>query len=224
MRPGHPIILKKHQLLVNWGNSTAQVLGERVLNPPHVVHRSVNKLLFLRSLKDTEGIYFPDWCEDIDTARKWIEGGSTVVCRTLLTSHSGNGIVVAETPEQLVKCLLYTKYVKKKKEFRVHVFNGSVIDVQEKRKRPGVESNPKIRNLANGWVYCKENIKEPDSLRETAIKVIKASNLTFGAVDIIWNEKENRCYVLEVNCAPGLEGTTIESYGVAINEYTSNQI
>lgn len=222
VRPDLPINLKKHQLLVNWGNSRNIVLGDKVLNPPHVVNRTSNKLTFLRILRGLEGVYFPDWCEDSDTAKKWITEGSVVFCRTLLNSHSGRGIVVAETPEQVVECLLYTKYVKKKKEFRVHVFRDSVIDVQEKRKRKGMENNPKIRNLDNGWVYCKDNIQEPDNLRETAIKVIQSSGLDFGAVDIIWNEKENKCYVLEVNCAPGLEGTTIESYGEAIGEYASN--
>jgi hypothetical protein len=36
--------------------------------------------------------------------------------------------------------------------------------------------------------------------------------LDFGAVDLIWNENQNVVYVLEVNTAPGMEGTTLENY------------
>ena len=43
-----------------------------------------------------------------------------------------------------------------------------------------------------------------------------AVGLKIGAVDIIWNELENKCYVLEINTAPGLEGTTLVKYTEAI--------
>ena len=35
-------------------------------------------------------------------------------------------------------------------------------------------------------------------------------------VDIIYNAKEDKCYCLEVNTAPGIEGTTCVSYATAI--------
>jgi D-alanine-D-alanine ligase-like ATP-grasp enzyme len=42
--------------------------------------------------------------------------------------------------------------------------------------------------------------------------------LDFGAVDVIWNEKQQRAYVLEVNTAPGLEGQTVDDYARGIKE------
>ena len=45
-----------------------------------------------------------------------------------------------------------------------------------------------------------------------------AIDLQFGAVDIIWNEKENKCYVLEINTAPGLVGTTLTKYTEAFTK------
>jgi len=32
----------------------------------------------------------------------------------------------------------------------------------------------------------------------------------------IWSEKQNKCFVLEVNSRPGMEGTTVEKYAAAI--------
>lgn len=162
----------------------------------------------------------PDTTRDIAQARAWIEGGDAVMCRQLLRASEGRGIVVAETVDQLVAAPLYTKYVKKKSEFRVHVLNGEVIDVQAKRKRKGFEGDrdTKVRNLANGYVFCRDGITEPDGLREVAIKATRAVGYGLGAVDIAFNERGNRLVVLEVNANPGMQGTTLEKYASKIVE------
>lgn len=139
-------------------------------------------------------------------------------CRTRLQSHSGGGIVIAESIDDLVNAPLYTKYIKKKKEFRVHVFNQEVIDIQEKRKSHDVANvDFRIRNHASGFVFCRDNIVEPSDLRTVSIAAVTTLGLDFGAVDVIYNEKQDKCYALEVNTAPGLEGTTLQSY---INKFT----
>jgi D-alanine-D-alanine ligase-like ATP-grasp enzyme len=48
--------------------------------------------------------------------------------------------------------------------------------------------------------------------------------LDFGAVDIIYNAKRNECYVLEVNTAPGLEGTTVEKYATKFASELKDEI
>ena len=70
----------------------------------------------------------------------------------------------------------------------------------------------KIRNHKNGWVYAREGITIPDDLEQQAFNTMQALGLKFGAVDLIWNEHENKSYVLEVNTAPGLVGTTLSKY------------
>lgn len=160
----------------------------------------------------------PESTRDSNVARTWIAAGDSVMCRRLLRASEGRGIVVAETAEQLVSAPLYTRYVKKKAEFRVHVLNGQVIDVQAKRKRKGFEGerDTKVRNLANGYVFCRDGIVEPTNLRETAIKATVALGYNLGAVDIAFNERNNRLVVLEVNANPGMQGTTLEKYAEAI--------
>lgn len=143
------------------------------------------------------------------------------MCRRKLNGHSGAGIVVAARVEDIVDAPLYTQYVKKAKEFRVHVAFGQVIDVQAKRKRIDFsgEVNFAVRNHDNGWVYCRENIEEPADLRDQALRSISALGLDFGAVDIIYNQHYNKCYVLEVNTAPGLEGTSVTKYTEAFVQH-----
>lgn len=166
------------------------------------------------------GVSHPEFTRDIDVARGWIAVGDSVMCRTLLRASEGRGIVVADNADQLVPAPLYTRYVKKKAEYRVHVLNGEVIDVQQKRKRNGFdgERDTKVRNLANGYVFCRDGIREPDGLRELAINATRAVGYSLGAVDIAYNEHHSRLVVLEVNANPGMQGTTLEKYATKIVE------
>ncbi|HEY6020587.1 MAG TPA: hypothetical protein VIY48_12065, partial [Candidatus Paceibacterota bacterium] len=146
-------------------------------------------------------------------------GGDIIVARKVLTGFGGAGIVLHDPGTDLSNdnSPLYVRYKKKKHEYLVHVLNGQVIDCTWKRKRADFEGehNTKIRNLAGGWVYCRDEIEIPQDLYEQAIKAVNALGLDFGAVDIIWNKKENKSYVLEVNTAPGLTGTTLQRYSEA---------
>lgn len=147
------------------------------------------------------------------------ELGKRVFARTLINSTNGRGIVefepgIGNTPQ----APLYTEYIPKKAEYRVHVFNGEVIDTQQKKKKRGFddERNTRVRNVDNGYVYCRDGINPPDGIAPLAINAVNACNYQYGAVDIIWNQQKDKCFVLEVNSRPGLMGTTLEKYSDAI--------
>lgn len=221
--------IKPNDKLINWGNSkTADWLfnpfGVEPINNEHYIANAVNKLTTFQLLQDKCNI--PEWTTDRDLALKWYFNNIPFLLRTTLTGFGGAGIILHEKqdkdyekfPGDIKEALLYVQYKKKKKEFRVHIFKGEVIDITQKKKRKDFEGeiNTKIRNYGNGWVYCREDIIEPEDLRTQAVLAVHTLGLDFGAVDLIWNEKENKSYVLEINTAPGLEGTTIDSYKNAI--------
>lgn len=164
----------------------------------------------------SEGIAAPPFTTSVVEAKQWTAEGTTVVCRTLTNASEGKGIVVAETQEQVVHAPVYTAYIPKKHEYRVHVFKGKVVTVLEKRRKKGVESDSKIRNTVNGYVFCRENVVIPPGLQELAIKAAKVSGSDFQGVDIGYNVKKNLLFVIEVNSGPGMEGTTVQEYANAI--------
>jgi glutathione synthase/RimK-type ligase-like ATP-grasp enzyme len=216
-------------LIVNYGSGSVPARWPSRgtwLNHPSNTTAAGNKLAAFKRFKDA-GLSVPEFTTDRAVADGWVRDGATVVCRTLLNAHSGRGIVLSDLEHPLVHAPLYVKYKKKRKEFRVHVFKGTVIDVAEKRKRR-VEVRPPhfdgyIRNLANGWVFCRDAIVRPADMDQLAVSACTALGLDFGAVDIIWNERENKSYVLEVNTAPGLEGTTLSNYAGAIARWIKAQ-
>lgn len=213
---------KPTRVLINWGSSNHRIslTNSKTYNSPYAVELASNKIYTLTHFTHNN-VPCPPWTTDKNTALGWIENNKTVVCRKTVTSHSGNGIVFAETAEELenVNAPLYTMYIKKKKEFRVHVFEGKVIDVQEKRRALDVQNvDYRIRSHASGFTFCRISISEPSGLRDVAVQAVAALGLDFGAVDIVWNEKQNQCYALEVNTAPGIEGSTLDAYTKAIKE------
>jgi glutathione synthase/RimK-type ligase-like ATP-grasp enzyme len=225
-RPNPTFVPREWHKIINWGNSSwlSNNLDVRepivVVNKAQAVCNASNKLSTFNLLKGKDGIRIPEFTVDHNVAKQWINSGHTVVCRTKLSGHSGDGIVLAGKVEDVVPAPLYVQYVKKQKEFRVHVAFGEVIDVQEKRKRNDYEgeANFQVRNHHTGWVYCREDITEPTGLREMAIRAVQELGLDFGACDLLYNAKRNWCYCLEVNTAPGLEGTTVDKYAQAFVE------
>lgn len=215
---------KPTDIIINWGNSTIPNFGTLgILNDPNAVAIAINKLDSFRMF-EIHGVKTPEWTTEYEKALEWSQNGEVVVCRRILTGKGGNGITLAFSSSELCPAPLYVKYKKKKKEYRVHVFKDKVIRILEKRKRTTYDHSnplgPYIRNHHNGWVFCTQNITKPQGIEELAIKAIKTIGLEFGGVDIIWNQYENTCYVLEVNTAPGIDNTTANLYSEEILKCT----
>lgn len=209
------------KLVLNWGNSEhvpPEVLKATIINHPDNVGIASNKLKCFKVLSDAE-VSVPDWTADPSVAKGW---KAEVCCRTKLTGNSGEGLFIVEPDEDLVLSPLYTKYVKKKYEYRIHVMNGKVIDTQRKARDKAVEMENvdwRIRNHSNGFIFARnEDHDIPEDVTVQAVTAVNALGLDFGAVDVIWNEHYEKAYVLEVNTAPGLVGTTLENYANAIVE------
>lgn len=157
-----------------------------------------------------------EYTTDIAVVKEWIGVGDTVFGRKYLNSSCGKGIVVMDK-EFTEPCPVYTRYKKKKREFRVHVFQDKVVAITEKRRRAGHdgERDTKIRNLANGYVFCQTVENIPDGLADLAVKAAQVSKSLFRGVDIGYNEKKG-LFVIEVNSAPGIQGTNLNKYIEAI--------
>lgn len=207
--------------VINWGSSdlAERVRYDMILNHPTAVNRSANKLHSFKAF-DEYDVPCPTWTASKFEARDWVGQGVNVFARTLLNSHSGRGIVDIQQPEDFVEAPLYTQYVKKKNEYRIHVFGGHIIHVQRKARKkeiPDEEVNWKIRNHDNGFIFQMNDVEVPEEAKGIAINAVIAVGLDFGAVDIIESARGN-WLVLEVNSAPGIEGTTLERYVEAFKE------
>ena len=230
--------VRKHgtfDTIINWGNSERRFENARYINNPEAVAIASNKLSTARAFSDC-GISQPQFTTSKEEAISLRSAGRDIFCRTLLRASQGRGLrlFVAEgngggdgdgvrgrggERGRMVDAPMYTVYEKKADEYRVHVFDSEVIDIQQKRKRreiPNEEVNYQIRNSHNGWVYCRDGVCAPPSVIQLAVDAVSSLGLDFGAADIGYNRHEETAVVYEVNTAPGLEGSTIGFYARAI--------
>lgn len=205
--------------IINWGAGTLpdQVMAcQTILNKPQAIRNASNKLKSFELFQQA-GVSIPQFFTSKEEAVAYIDDahGNSIVCRTKLNGHSGDGIVLSSSVDEIVDAPLYTAYVKKQEEYRYHVFMGQVVDIQRKaRKRdvPDDAVNWKVRNLDGGFIFAREGVVASPVASEEAVKAVEALGLDFGAVDLIYNAREDKYYVLECNTAPGLAGTTLDGY------------
>ena len=208
-------------IVINWGNT--QEPHRATINNMDIRSATNKKRFFQKMQEDGKaGEVPPFW-----TRREEIPADAyPIVCRTSLAGHSGDGIVIAAGPNDLVDAPLYVKYIRKQDEYRIHVGrkgdNPSIIAVQRKARRHDVPNpNWQVRSHANGFIYARQNVDPPQSVLTLACSALMSSGLDFGAVDVIFNGKEGKAYVLEINTAPGLEGQTIEDYAAFFRSLSS---
>lgn len=223
--------------IINWG-STKEMAGynrpmqQALLNHGGAVRTATSKLKTLTILKEAS-IPALEATREASVAKQWLAEGTLVLARKDGLS-GGQGITKLESGTQYFNQKgqvhdFFVKYWKKTHEYRVHVFNGQVIDIQQKRRRTEWTGNydPMIRNFDNGWVFCHDNLRgtqaELATIGTTACSAVDALGLDFGAVDVLARFKENgalsKHVVCEINTAPGLEGQTLDKYVQAIRGY-----
>jgi hypothetical protein len=196
---------------------TLERVGKAVF---HITAEPLDKIQQLTKFRE-HNVSHPAWCTRGDQVADL--KSKTVFARTLINSTGGKGIVEFEVGDNVPRAPLYTAYIQKKAEYRVHVFDGAVVDVQQKRKRRDFNTDDRdtrIRNLSNGYVYTRDGLAPPANINALAISAVVALGYRYGAVDIVYNEKKDTSYVLEVNSRPGLMGTTLDKYAEAlVNSY-----
>lgn len=220
--------------------------GLVVINRPDVVRAASNKKKFFEHISRANINYTldrldefitrtPDWTADSRLAANWVNrqgNPELVVCRSVLSGHSGEGIELYRADDPNLhdpKFKLFTRYVKKSQEYRVHlaypideerrVVDGPLLIGVQRKLRVLDNENPnwQIRNFQNGFVYSYEDVY-PRDVQVQAINALRASGLHFGAVDVVWNEARQEATVLEINTAPGLSPVSVDLYVSAFSD------
>jgi glutathione synthase/RimK-type ligase-like ATP-grasp enzyme len=202
---------KQYHTVINWGNPTGFTSGAGQIpcfNHPAAVAKAINKIVALQALQEGY-VRVPEFTTKLEEAKDiWF-------ARTTITGSAGAGIRVVRKGEEIPEAPLYTRYIKKEEEWRVHVAFGQVIFAQIKLRQNGSEQDKDqklIRNHDNGWVFGPRPIEDlPTDSAEQAIKAVAALSLDFGAVDLVIGKKDNLAYVLEINTAPGIESEGLKA-------------
>lgn len=225
-RQGTSVRDKKDRIIINWGSSDCPFTIAKVLNKPDKVAIAADKLRFFQAIdrynkigltqtRFITSVNIPEWSTQYRQALLWIQAGYRVCARTILNGNNGAGLIITNQANELpTDAPLYTVYIPKTHEFRVHVIDGTVVEVQKKvwpksKSSEGVDFSQ--RNFSDGFVFQSAKYREvhPEVIRQ-ALNAVKALELDFAGVDVIWNGE--KAAVLEVNTAPGIDGSDLTLY------------
>ncbi len=210
------------QYYINWGNAGG-FSASKILNAPKAVAIARHKVKTFDACKDVCNV--PKYTVQLDEALAWVEEGREVLGRDYTGSCGDDISFIQEDRDGWMESEFWVEYIKKDDEYRVHVMADDLILIQKKvaRKRD-VDGNAidlsqvdfRIRNHDNGFIFIREGFTCPERVVDCAKAAVKALGLDFGAVDVmnLWRD-EKKAYLLEVNTAPGLVGTTPMDYANA---------
>lgn len=216
---------RHHETVINWGCSSVPMGLEvcNVINKPERVGIASNKLRFFRFMAGKD-VRTPDFTVDKELVE--LDGSSKIrwVARHELSGHSGSGIeLIHGDCQEIPNAPLYVKYIPKSHEYRVHVINGKVIDVQRKARSSRVadeDVNWSVRTHSTGFIFARnEGHEPPEDVKVQGLRAVNELGLDFGAVDVVYQEKSFSAFVLEVNTAPGLTGQTLDNYARELGGY-----
>ena len=169
------------------------------------------------------GVPVPEFTTDINVARGWLDRRETIAvfCRTEVDAARGNGIVVARRAAELVPAPLYTKYVRKVHEYRIHAMKGEVFYVNKKQRRLDAPRGEQlVRSGREGWFFVHLDLPQwPNAnARNAAGQAVAALGLDFGGVDVGVSE-DGTATVYEVNTAPEIGRNTAAAYKAAFQQH-----
>lgn len=193
----------------------------------------INKKKFFTSFEKFTPKFFTT---QADAGRFLAESKDTdrpiIVERTILSGSGGVGIRLLgkrDVPSQEGK--LWVEYVPKLREYRVHFFknpSGAFRTYTQTKLLSSahvdadIPNKFQIRNHKNGWIYATKLEDRTPACVDSIVEEFlcdKENTLDFGALDIIYNKQTNRAYILELNTAPGLSGSTTAFYADSIKSW-----
>lgn len=200
--------------LIRWGNRSGAGWRPRegVINSQNSLNNNADKFDALVTL-DEAGVPVPDYARDRSAFGTEIE--YPILGREQDHARGEDiNLILQWRDAYLTENDFFVEYIPTDFEYRMHVVNGEVVQVHEKRLRSEEDNHPFIRNSETGWVFVEPREEAPpDSL---AIDAVGALGLDFGAVDVVREENTGDHYVLEVNSAPSLDEANLQRYGDAL--------
>jgi hypothetical protein len=172
---------------------------------------------------------------DKESAQAMIDEGSTIVARTLLTSHSGRGIVLSP-PDSLPDAPLYTELKQGPtiNEYRVWFGPKGIIDVAQKKRwrtarlhEAGIDPDELygkvVRAHKNGWVFAFKDMQCTNE--DVFVEITEAAKqvIGWGCVDVLIDSESEEWWIVETNSAPGMSSkrTRAALVNCFMNEYYS---
>lgn len=199
---GKKLRTSEGDLVLNWGVSPFEMtVPVKVLNN----QQKLGKASVLDRLT-LYGLSTPKWklCPHPPEA----EAGDYPVLLRRNFGYGGSDIIKCDNEDEYMRNYrtmdFWTKYIDKKYEFRIHVFDGDVLQITRKVPETEGGENPIAWNHSYGFRQVSyRNAFVEMALTNLGKRVSQIFNYDFFTVDVIADEY-GKFYILEINTASGI--------------------
>lgn len=222
----------KCDLFIRWGNTEEfpNLRHKKELNTLSAVLKTTNKLVMLQTLLEA-GVATLEFSNDPAVIDEYKDNEGNVYIRNKA------GVVRYGNDYDASRDLYFSRPIRfKRREYRVHVFNGKVLGAYEKvplvsstaenQSPTAAENRPKLfKSDTCKFVRCDlelEGCRVNAAAQQLCIDGVNALGLLFGGVDLVRN-KHGEFTIVEVNSAPGLNGLNVDRWVQAITEYYNEE-
>lgn len=205
-------------VVISWG-TPCSIPGALNANP----EIAINKKDFYERLAG-RGIV-PPFVYTMADARRSLR--FPVLCRTRVEGMDGQGIVIAETPDDLVTAPLFVELINKTEEWRVHAGrlpNGeiTIIAVQKKEHRLIDGQDPRIWTGDSAFLTFDHNMPNNKVTNVVRNAMQFLPELTFGGFDVVFDG--TWAYVVEVNSAPMMTERCARAYAGFFHNFLQPEV
>lgn len=234
--PSHKAILKIGQMpmfnvrvRVRFGSTKKHRKCSIDFNSIGAINNTANKMR-MKVLFREAGINSPKYFENTIEGRGYIESGmlgERIFFKTPFHSR-GRGMVVYESKEDAINQGnrgYFEQAQVSDREFRVHVMDGEMFCIDEKRPRDTSmrrSERPEIKNMDSGFKFRQPREEYPSEVITESIKAVEVLGLDFGAADVGLNA--DGVWIYEVNSAPSLRTKTRKLYQKALVKAINRRI
>ena len=194
----------KYTHVFNYG-STEPIIANKIFNKKENIEIAIDKISTFKALAKHN--FCVEFTDNKEQAEEWLSNGYALVCRALSQGCNGKGIVYTRNKDTFINtpAKFWTKYLWHTNEFRVHVWQGKVVNIFNKVETPCTEPEKEGRFEWNFDLF--EGAEDNPQLVNMCNKVYETIGLDWCGIDILRTE-EGRLHILEVNSAPHLQDVT----------------
>jgi hypothetical protein len=206
----------KRTPFIRYGNSSpVSIWDDTDYNSPNFIKISSNKLKFSKIMKENE-IYSPVYKRGLKDLT------FPLLIRETLTSFGCKGIHVIKNQKEFDKIwrstFWWTEFRELSFELRVHILGGKIVRIFKKQLEEPQEYP--IRNNSICHFSLKNPAKYPklDDFINRLTSVKEVNEGKFYSIDIGWDARNKKYFVIELNTGSGLNENTAQAYAQYLYE------
>lgn len=197
---------------IRYGCSAPVGVKDTAYNPASFVSLCADKLRFSKVMS-ANGVYSPEYHREVPG-----DYSSPIMIRSTLWSSKGRGITVVDNEDAFRQAFsqgfFWTPFISLQFELRVHILGGQICKIFRKQLQSEEDRAYPIRNNQSCHFALRDNSEYPKlgEFVDTLWQIPEVSVGKFCTLDVAWDARVKKYFLIEMNSGSGLNDNTAVLY------------